>query len=328
LPSQPPTGARLRPNPDALNPIPSQIRDESTPAARIATLAGKQHGVVARPQLLAAGISASTIARWVEAGHLHRLHRGLYAVGHRSITREGRWLAAVLACGPRAALAGISAAHLLGLIRHWHIDPVHVCVSDLSKRSPRGVIVHRPRSLDPRDLTRCRGIPVTTATRTVFDLASMVTPKVLREAFEQGEYLELIDRPRLTALLDGASGRRGLGALRELAGAEAIPLSRTRSKLERLALSICRNHGLPIPGVNVPLLDYEVDLHWPQARFVVEADGGRHVGERRDRDNARDVTLARAGHLVRRYTDQALRDEDAVAAEILGILRERLAAFR
>ena len=310
-----------------LNPIASRIREESTTAARVAAIAERQHGVVARQQLLSAGVSSSTAARWLQAGHLHRLHRGVYAVGHRSVTRWGRWLAAVLACGPAAALVGTSATHLLGLVRPWRIDPVHVCVTDLSKRSPRGIIVHRPRSLDPRDLTRCRGIPVTTATRTLFDLASMVTPRELREAFEQGEYLELIDRPRLTVLLDGASGRRGLGELRRLAAFEAIPLNRTRSRLERLALSICRNNGLPIPGVNVPLLDFEVDLHWPQARFVVEADGGRHVGERRDRDNARDVALARAGNLVRRYTDQALRDEEAVAAEILGILRERLAAF-
>ena len=168
---------------------------------------------------------------------------------------------------------------------------------------------------------------MTTATRTIFDIASTTTRKDLREAFEQAEYLELLDRPRLTSLLDGARGRRGLGELRTLATAEAIPLSRTRSRLERLILSICRAHDLPVPGVNVPLIDYEVDFDWPRARFVVEANGGRHAGERRDRDNERDVALARAGHLVRRYTAAALRDEDAVAAEILEILRERLARF-
>jgi very-short-patch-repair endonuclease len=169
-----------------------------------------------------------------------------------------------------------------------------------------------------------RGIPVTTATRTIFDVASTLRPKALREAFEQAEYLELLDRSRLITLLDGAKGRRGLGELRALAGADAIPLSQTRSRLERLVLSICRTHDLPIPGVNVPLLGYEVDFHWPQARFVVEADGGHHVGERRDRDNARDVALARAGQLVRRYSGEALRDEQVVAMEILEILRERL----
>lgn len=308
----------------ALGPISSRIQDESTPATRIATIAERQYGIVARRQLLTVSVSASTIARWVEAGHLHRLHRGVYAVGHRNVSREGCWLAAVLACGAAAGLAGISGCQLLGLVRRRRIDPIHVCVPDRAKRSPGGVIVHRPRSLELQDLTTHRGIPVTTATRTIFDVASTLRTKELRAAFEQAEYLELLDRPRLTSLLDGARGRRGLGELRALVGAVAIPLSETRSRLERLVLSICRTHGLPIPGVNVPLLDYEVDFHWPQARFVVEADGGNHVGERRDRDNARDVALARVGQLVRRYSGEALRDERAVASEILEILRERL----
>ncbi|GIK78557.1 MAG: DUF559 domain-containing protein [Thermoleophilia bacterium] len=310
--------------PSPLGPIPARIRAQSAPAAAVAAIAGTQHGIVARRQLLEVGVRATTIARWTDAGHLHRLHRGVYAVGHRRLTPEGRWLAAVVAGGAAAALAGVSGCQLLGLVRRRRIDPIHVCVPNRAKRSPEGVIVHRPRSLEPRDLTRHRGIPVTTATRTIFDVASSLGPKELRVAFEQAEYLELIDRPRLIALLDGARGRRGLGELRALAGAVAIPLSETRSGLERLVLSICRTHDLPIPGINVPLLGYEVDFHWPEARFVVEADGGHHVGGRRDRDNARDIALARAGHLVRRYGAGALRDERAIAAEILEILHERL----
>ena len=157
--------------------------------------------------------------------------------------------------------------------------------------------------------------------------ASDVPVGLLQIMVERAEYREELDRARMSELLTGATGRRGLGVLRELLGLESIPLSRTRSALERISLSVCREGDLPIPGVNVPLLDYEVDLHWPAARFVVEADGGQHVGEQRDRDNEQDVVLARAGILVRRYSLEALKDRGAVGREIREILIERLALF-
>ncbi len=104
-----------------------------------------------------------------------------------------------------------------------------------------------------------------------------------------------------------------------------LPLAETRSWLEELLLRVCREHGLPLPAVNVPLLGYEVDFLWPDARFVVEADGGRHLEPRqRDRDNERDIVLARAGYLVRRYSHRAMSRERAVAAEVLEILEERI----
>ncbi len=305
-------------------PISSSRLDESTPAQRVAGIAARQHGVVCRAQLIDVGIPPTTIGHWAATGRLHPLHRGVYAVGHPSVPDEGRWLAAVLACGASAALAGISAAQLQRLVWRRFGGPPHVAVAGRGKRRPRGIRVHCPRSLEPADLTRRDGIPVTTPTRTLFDLASSVTARELRDLFERAEYMEVLDRPRLNELLHGATGRRGLGDLRALLGFEPIPLSRTRSVLERLVLAVCRTHRLPIPGVNVPLLDYEVDFCWPRARFVVEADGGRHVGARRDRDNQRDVALARAGFLVRRYSGEALADERAVGREIREILEERL----
>lgn len=174
------------------------------------------------------------------------------------------------------------------------------------------------------DVTTRFAIPTTTPTRTLFDLASNVSPRELRSLFERSEYLEVLDRPRLRALLADATGRSGLGTLRDLLGFRPLPLAETRSRLERIVLGICRTHGLPVPLVNVPLLGYVADFLWPAANFVVEADGGHHRGAQRDRDNARDVLHGRAGYLVRRYSGEALEDEGAVAAEILEILRERL----
>lgn len=313
----------------SLTPIASHMRDRSTSAvARMAAIAGRQHGVASHSQLIAIGLAPSTIARWVDRGHLHRLHRGVYAVGHPNVSKEGRWLAAVLACGPGAALSGMSAAHCSGLLGFQRFGAIHVSLTDGSKRSPRGIVVHRPRRLEERDVITRAGIPITTPCRTLFDVASLVSARRLRAIFERAEYLDVLDRPRLLELLEGAIGRRGLGELRKLVGFEPIPLHATKSALERIVLSVCRTHGLPVPGVNVPLLDYEVDFFWPEARFVVEADGGLHVGAQRDRDNERDVVLMRAGILVRRYSWEALRSRELVGDEIRQILDERLPARR
>ena len=306
-----------------LGSISSGIPAQSSPAALAVKTAEGQHGVISRRQLIAAGMAPSTIADWVKIGHLHRVHRGVYAIGRPNLTREGLWMAAILACGHGAGLFGGSTAQHFGLMP-FSPGAIHIALPRLVRRSPRGILVHRPRGLEPIDLTKRLGIPTTTATRALFDLAPSLTANALRTAFDQAAYLHLLNRPRLHALLTGATGTRGLGTLRALLAEVPLPLSETRSHLERLSLFICREHGLPIPGVNVPLLGYEVDLHWPAARFVVEADGGRHVGRRRDRDNQKDVTLARAGILVRRYSGKALEDEDAVAGEILDIVRERM----
>ncbi len=293
-------------------------------AAGVAAIAGRQHGVVAFAELIAIGMSRSTISRWARAGHLHRLHHGVYAVGHPNVSRQGRWLAGILATGAEAAAGYGMAARIMGLDRSRRVGALHVVVSNERAPTPRGVIVHRLRGIERADLTVRFGIPTTTASRTLFDQASVLTPSALREQFERAEYLESLDRRRLAHLLSGASGRRGLGTLRELLGYEPLPLSRIKSDLERILLSTCRTYALPLPLVNVPLLDYEVDFFWPAARFVVEADGGRHIGAQRAKDDARDITLQRAGHLIRRYGELALADEAAIGREIREILTERL----
>lgn len=301
------------------------MRDQSSSAAAaIAVIAARQHGVVSYGQLIEVGLSGSTIARWIHAGHLHRLHRGVYAVGHPNVGRNGRWMAAVLACGPLAALSHGATARLWSIDRSTGTGAIHVSIPPSCRRSPAGLIVHRPRHLEPVDLTSRSSIPTTTASRALFDQASFLSANALRKQFEQAEYLRVLDRPRLTTLLDGATGRRGLGALRALVGERALPLAETRSGLERIILGVCNRYDLPLPSVNVPVLDYEVDFLWPAARFIVEADGGLHVGAQRDRDNERDARLSRAGYLVRRYSGEALADELAIAREILEIVRERL----
>ncbi|HET6830020.1 MAG TPA: type IV toxin-antitoxin system AbiEi family antitoxin domain-containing protein [Solirubrobacterales bacterium] len=288
-------------------------------------MATRQHGIVARHQLLEIGLSASAIKRWLAASHLHQLHRGVYAVGHALLTDEGRWLAAVLACGPNAALSHGPAGQLLGIVPRRERFALHVSLPGRGRRGPTGILTHSPRCLSRRDMTIRNRIPVTTPTRTVWDLATVLTPLRTRRAFEQAEKLELLDRERLQSLLEASPSRKGSGVIRELLGERSLPLAATRTRLEEILLETCRDHGLPLPAVNVPLLGYEVDFLWPAAKLVVEVDGGERLNRaQRDKDNERDAVLARAGYLVRRYSWGALGDGAAVAAELAAILAERI----
>lgn len=264
-------------------------------------IAACQHGIICRRQLLEAGISSSTVAHRIRAGHLHKLYPGVYAVGHRRISKEGEWMAAALTGGDGAVLSHGSAGQLWRLISRFERIAMHISLPRRSGARPRGIVVHRPRSLDSGDTTQRLGIPTTAATRVVWDLASTLPSLPTRRAFEQAEKLNLLNRLRLAELAADAPGRKGSATIRRLLADRPLPLAETRSWLEELLLRICRDHGLPLPAVTVPLIGCEVDFLWPEARFVVEADGADHMRPaQRDKDNERDVALARAGYLVRR----------------------------
>jgi very-short-patch-repair endonuclease len=242
------------------------------------------------------------------------------AVGHRRLNREAVYLAAVLAAGRPVALSHYPAARHNRLWRDHKVGPLHLIVPNRRNLSIPGITVHRSRTITDIDVITRDSIPVTSPTRTLVDLSPLLGDEPLRELFEQAEYLEVLDRGRLRQLLARCRGTKRLAALADY---DPIPLSRTRSRLERIVLKACRTHSLPIPASNVPLLGYEVDLLWEDAKLVVEADGGQHEGERRARDNKRDAVLQRAGYLVRRYTEEALEDEAALVAELVELLSER-----
>ncbi len=290
----------------------------------MATAAARQHGVVSRQQLLALGIPTTTIGRWIRAGHLHRIYPGIYAVGHTRITREGRWMAAVLACGPGAALSHEPAGQLLYIVDRNETFPLHVAVPRGRSPKPPGVIVHRTSGLDPVDVTTRLNIPVTSHTRTAWDLAAGRSPKLARRAYERAEGTDNLDRRRMNALLSASPSRRGTPLIRELLASRPLPLSQVRSWLEGILLHICSEHSLPIPVVNEDYLGYEVDFFWPEARFIVEADGGDHLDPtQRDRDNDRDFTFAEAGNLTRRYSYKAMGRERQVVDELTRVLLAR-----
>jgi predicted transcriptional regulator of viral defense system len=153
------------------------------PDAAIAEIAARQHGVVSASQLYRVGISDDAVRARALVGRLHRVHRGVYAVGHSALSPEGRCFAAVLAAGRGpcdeagsildywgAAVSHRSAAWLWGLLPATD-GPVDVATEGRDGRAKRrGLRIHRPRSLAPADVTLRRGLPITTPARTIRDL--------------------------------------------------------------------------------------------------------------------------------------------------------------
>jgi very-short-patch-repair endonuclease len=246
----------------------------------VAQIAARQHGVVSTEQLLRAGLSRSAITRRLRAGRLHRVYRGVYAVGHPGLSTEGKWMAAVLACGDGAALSHRSAAELWRLLEVAD-GPVHATVPVAGgRRSRPGLRIHRVPSLTPADTTRRQGIAVTTPARTLSDLRSVLSRDQFGRAVRQAEFRRLpIDA---TGLLP----------------------DRTASELERIFLRLVRRYRLPIPEVNVRVGGYEVDFLWREQRLIVETDGYRyHRGSAAfEDDHMRDNRLMALGGTVLRFT--------------------------
>ncbi|MEA2332732.1 MAG: hypothetical protein QOH58_2870 [Thermoleophilaceae bacterium] len=291
--------------------------------AEIAALADAQHGVVARPQLLELGLGRGAIGRRVEAARLHVVHRGVYAVGRRRLTRMGVWMAAVLACGPDAVLSHRSAAALWGMRSG---APHCVEVSAPGRVGERDGIRARRRAIGPDERTIESGVPVTTVSRTLLDLAAVLRPHELERALEQAEALRLADPIPLAALVERHRGRRGLAALRS-ALEKGVRPTVTRSELERRFLTFAERAGLPRPNANAWLELagewIQVDCAWPEQRLIVELDSRSYHGTAAafERDRRRDRRLLAAGWRVARVTDRALReDAPALSAQLRAAL--------
>jgi very-short-patch-repair endonuclease len=284
----------------------------------VARLAGSQHGVVSVQQLREAGLTKDRILRRVEAGRLHPLLRGVYAVGHRSVSERGMELAAVLACGPGAVLSHRAAARLWALI---HSVPVVEVTAVRSRVGPRGVVLHRSRSLEPEDRAVRDGVPVTSVARTLVDLADVLSERRLAEAVHQAEVQRMFDLTAVRAVLARLQGRRGRHRLRKvLAAYRDQPF--TRSEAERRFLRLCSSRCLPLPATNTSIEGYEVDFFWPQANVAVEVDGVavHHTVKAFHDDRERDRILATHGIQVLRITWRDLEDELPLARQLAAVL--------
>jgi predicted transcriptional regulator of viral defense system len=285
--------------------------------ALIAALADRQHGVVARRQLGALGLGARAIDHRLQCGRLHVVHRGVYAVGHRVLSPRGRWMAAVLACGDGAVLSHRSAAAL------WTIRPTSRADVELTTPTqlrPRDGLLPHCAVLPADEVTTLDGIPVTTAARTLFDLAAVLTRRPLERALDEAEVLRL-DGP--AELLRRHPGHRGAATLRALLLDGRAPAP-TRSELEERFLALVDEAGLPRPETNAIVEGYEVDAVWREARLIVELDGYATHGTRKafERDRIRDRTLlARGWRPIRLTSRQLAADPAALAEELLCWIR-------
>jgi very-short-patch-repair endonuclease len=250
----------------------------------------------------------------VAAGRLHRLHQGVYAVGHVAITSGGLDLAAVLACGSGALLSHRSAAV------HWlvvrHAPRYEVTVPGRRVDRP-GIVARGTRSLTEEDVAVIDGIPVTSPARTLVDLADVLSEQRLADTVHEAEVQRLLDVREVEAALSRVPGRRGGHRLRRVIAAYDGGPPMTRSEAEVRFLRLCAEHAIATPQSNVLLGGYEVDFHWPEARLVVEVDGAEAHHTRRafHEDRRRDRTLAALGVQVLRVTWRDLGGGGAALAQ-------------
>ncbi len=271
----------------------------------IAAMAAPQHGVVARSQLLARGVSRSQIAGRLQAGRLHQMHRGVYAVGHRPRTDDALWVAAVLACGAGAMLSHRSAGALRALTRD---GPLPAVTTSRALR-PAGIEHHRA-TLAPADRTTVRGIAVTSVARTLADHAHLLDDDALERAVREAQFRGWWHEGQIRQVL----ARRPSSRLRAYLG-DVAP---TRTMLEDRFLRLCDRHRIPRPSTQQgrkPRLDFV----WPEHRLVVEVDGWEahrtRIAFQQDRTTTNALQLA--GFVVLRFTwEDVTRRPAMVAAQV------------
>lgn len=261
----------------------------------------------------------------VARGQLLRIHRGVYAVGHDRLRREGWWMAAVLAAGPGALLSHRDAAALHGLRPPGDHKRWEVTTTGRAASTDR-LQIFRTVTLDARDATDVAGIPVTSVARTLVDLAGTVPSTQLTKALNEAERQRIFDLRAIEEALAATARRNGRGhramhqALERLA---AIGAQVTRSELEDRFLALLDAHHLPRPRTNYGIEGMEVDACWPQQRLVVELDGwGAHATRRAFQDDRkRGNALEASGWRLLRFTwADVTRTPEETAALVRGAL--------
>jgi hypothetical protein len=284
--------------------------------AVVRELAEHQHGVVARHQLRELELGRGLIDDRLRSGHFVQVHRGVFAVGHSRISQRGRWLAAVLACGPGAVLSYGSAATLWGI--RGSRGPIDVTRAS-GHRRPHGVRLHQTRRLPSDHVTTETAIPVTSIERTLLDIAERLDAKQLEHALVEADRSGRLRWSVLEQLVEEANGRRGRRLLRRLIHQVSPLAAETRSGTEIDFLALCQKADLPPPQVNVLLDGILVDFFWPPARLVVETDSYSYHGDRRafERDHQSTLKLTATGYEVLRTTHRMLERDPAPFLELV-----------
>lgn len=290
---------------------------------RLAELAGRQHGAVARRQLIALGFGRRAIEHMIATGRLHPVHVGVYLVGHRAPGPHTRHMAALLAAGQGAALSHSTAALVFGL-------PPGAAAGSIELTVPRQTMVRRPGlrvhrcadGLDEADLTTREGLTLTAPARTLLDIAPRLDDRALRWAIEEARIRAIATTADLLSVTGRHPGRRGVAKLRASLDAVAGDPTLTRSEAERRLIDLVRRARLPRPRTNVDVAGWNVDLHWPEQRLVAEVDGFAYHGGRTafERDRRKDADLQTAGQRVVRLSWRQVTREPAAVTALLARL--------
>ena len=284
----------------------------------VAPIASAQHGVITYRQLLSAEVSEDQVRRWVAKGLLHRVHRGVYRLGHLAPSVEATYLAAVLAGGEDVFLAGCAAAHLYAVTRAKS-PPTPEVLSARELWIP-GIWARRTRGLHPLDVSTYRGIPVTTLPRTIADLAAVLGLDDLAEAAHHADVLHHMRPEAVDAVLARHPTIRGAGKVRLVVCGDAPILL---SRLEKDFRTLLRRARLPLARANRPAGAHFVDCRWPEHRLTVELNSYRFHRSRRawERDQQRQRAAYARGDQFRSYTYGDVTERPEV---VLGELRPLL----
>jgi hypothetical protein len=287
-------------------------------------VARRQHGVVSREQLRRLGFGKHAIDHRLSTGRLHPIWRGVYAVGRPDVSRDGRWMAAVLSCGRHACLSHTSAA-ALWRIREASDGQVEITIRAGSTCRRPGIVVHRRLDSVTAQATRVRGIRVTTPTWTLIDLAALLDRAGTEAAINEANKRDVIDPESLRVALDGLPRVPGVGILRNLL--DRLTLVLTDSELERRFLPITVNAGLSAPETGRYVNGFKVDFYWPDLGLVVETDGLRYhrTASQQARDRLRDQAHSAAGLTPLRFTHAQVRFHPDQVRDTLAAVVEQLA---
>jgi hypothetical protein len=292
----------------------------------VAELAQKQHGVVSIRQLQQLfGYSRAGVKRLVDSGRLHRVHHGVYVVGHTNLSTRGEYLAAVLAVGPGALLSYHSAGRLWGL---WQGSPKPIHVTGVVPRhhpAPEGIVRHRARNLVDEDRALVDGIPVTSVARTQLDLASKLAGDRIARMLARSEELRLFDLAAVQAVVERNRGHHGARRLRRALAIYEPPIW-VRSEFERRFVARLVAAGVPRPTTGWNELGHEIDVYWPERRFGIELDAYETHGTREafEADRERDLDFALAEVKTHRVSElQFRRDPAGIVADVAALLARR-----
>jgi very-short-patch-repair endonuclease len=289
--------------------LPVNVREAPLVAAR-------QHGAIRARQL---GLSRAGVAKWVRTGRLYPKYRGVYAYGHPHLSREGEWMAAILAAGEGAALAGLCAAALLRITK-WEPREIEV-VAPGHRRPQAGFRLRTCRNLDARDLTVVNRIPVTTVPRTLIDLTDAEDADDLAFMIHEAAHLKKLNLDATRAAMARANGRHNLDVLEDALRLHLSGSAGTRTRLEKRFKRLVQGAGFPVARINTIVNGFEVDAYWPGLCVEIDGPGHRRARSKVD-DRIRDAALVAAGYSVVRFTED---DVELRPAKVLADLAEHLA---